>query len=47
MEADDPQKVRVYVALSNERIQAMTQLLTGKEDDGKQQSSFGGDSLIL
>jgi len=25
MEADDPQKVRTYLSLSNERLQAMTQ----------------------
>jgi hypothetical protein len=47
MEADDPQKVRTYVSLSKERLEAMTQLLlVGKEDGGnQQQSSFGGDSL--
>ena len=45
MEADDPQKVRVYLALSKERVQAMIQLLIGNEDGGKEQPSFGGDSL--
>jgi hypothetical protein len=46
MEADDPQKVRTYVSLSKERLEAMTQLLVGKEDGGnQQQSSFRGDSL--
>jgi hypothetical protein len=46
MEADDPQKVRTYLSLSKERLQAMTQLLIGKEAGGKQQlSSFGGDGL--
>ena len=45
MEADDPQKVRTYLSLSNERVQAMIQLLIGREDTGKQQASFGGDSL--
>ena len=47
MEADDPQRVRVYLDLSKERVQAMTRLLIGKEDDGKEQPSFGGDSLRL
>jgi hypothetical protein len=47
MEADDPQRVRVYLALSKERVQAMIQMLTGKEDGGKEQPSFGGDSLRL
>jgi hypothetical protein len=46
MDADDPQKVRTYVSLSKERLQAMTHLLTGKEDGSKTQPSFGGDSLI-
>jgi hypothetical protein len=27
MEVDDPQKVRTYLSLSNERLQAMTQML--------------------
>jgi hypothetical protein len=44
MDADDPQKVRTYLSLSKERVQAMTQLLVGKED-GSRQPSFGGDSL--
>jgi hypothetical protein len=35
MDADDPQKVRAYVSLSKERIQAMIQLLMGREDGGK------------
>jgi hypothetical protein len=35
MDADDPQKVRAYVSLSKERIQAMIQLLMGSEDGGK------------
>jgi hypothetical protein len=45
MEADDPQKVRTYLSLSNERVQAMIQLLIGRGDPEKQQGSFGGDSL--
>jgi hypothetical protein len=45
MEADDPQKVRVYLSLSNERVQELIQLLIGKEDGRRQQPSFGGDSL--
>jgi hypothetical protein len=48
MEVDDPQKVRVYLSISKERVQALIQLLIGKEDRGKQQqTSFGGDSLRL
>ena len=35
MEANDPQKVRTYLSLSKERLQAMTELLIGKAD-GKQ-----------
>jgi hypothetical protein len=31
MEADDPQKVRTYLSLSNERLQAMTQVLVRGE----------------
>jgi hypothetical protein len=31
MEADDPQKVRTYLSLSNERLQAMTQILVRGE----------------
>jgi hypothetical protein len=34
MEADDPQKVRIYLSLSKERLQAMTQLLIRNEDGG-------------
>jgi len=46
MEADNPQRVRTYLSLSKERLEAMTQLLIGKEDGGKQQQPlFGGDSL--
>ena len=45
MEADDPQKVRAYLSLFKERVQAMTQLLSGKGDGGTQSSSFCGDSL--
>jgi hypothetical protein len=45
MEADDPQKVKTYLSLSTETVQAMSQLLSGKGDGGKQQPSFGGDSL--
>jgi hypothetical protein len=45
LEADDPQKVKIYLALSNERLQAMIQLLIGRGDHGKQQLPFGGDSL--
>jgi len=47
MEADDPQKVRVYLSLSQERVQAMVQLLTGKEGGGKEQPSVGGGSLRM
>lgn len=47
LEADDPQKVRVYLSLSQERVQAMVQLLTGKEAGGKDQPSVGGDSLRM
>ena len=47
MEADDPQKLRIYLSLSKERVQALIQVLIGKEDGGKQQPSFGGDSLRL
>jgi hypothetical protein len=45
MEADNPQKVRLYLSLSKERMQAMIQLLIGREDGGKQQSAIGGGSL--
>jgi hypothetical protein len=46
MEADNPQRVRTYLSLSKERLEAMIQLLIGKEDGGKQQPpSFDGDSL--
>jgi hypothetical protein len=45
MESDDPQKVRLYLSLSKERMRAMIQLLIGKEDGGKQQSAIGGGSL--
>ena len=46
MEADDPQKVRTYLSLSKERLQAMTQLLIGKTDESKQTPpSFGDDNL--
>ena len=31
VEADDPQKVRTYVSLSQEQLQAMTQVLVGGE----------------
>jgi hypothetical protein len=31
MEADDPQKVRAYLSLSKERLQAMTQVLVRGE----------------
>jgi hypothetical protein len=31
MEADDPQKVRIYLSLSKERLQAMTQVLVHGE----------------
>jgi hypothetical protein len=31
MEADDPQKVRKYLSLSKERLQAMTQVLVHGE----------------
>jgi hypothetical protein len=31
MEADDPQKVRTYLSLSNERLQAMTRILVRGE----------------
>jgi hypothetical protein len=31
LDADDPQKVRKYVSLSKERLQAMTQVLVGGE----------------
>ena len=31
LEADDPQKVRKYLSLSNERLQAMTQVLVRGE----------------
>jgi hypothetical protein len=31
MEADDPQKVRTYLSLSNERLRAMTQMLVRGE----------------
>ena len=47
MEADDPQKVRNYLSLSKERVQALIQLLVGRESGGNQQASFGGDSLML
>ena len=45
MDADDPQKVRAYVSLSRERIQAIIQLMIGNEDAGKRPTPFGGDSL--
>ena len=46
MEVADPQKVRTYLSLSKERLQAMIQLTIRKEDVGKQQQPwFGGDSL--
>lgn len=45
MEADDPQKVRAYLSLSTETVQALSQLLSGKGDGGKEQPAFGGDSL--
>jgi hypothetical protein len=46
MEADDPLKVKTYLSLSKERLQAMIQLIIRKEDVGKQQQPwFGGDSL--
>lgn len=44
MEADDPQKVRTYVSLSNERLQALIQLLIGRGNAGKRQASYS-DSL--
>lgn len=47
MDADDPQKVRAYVSLSRERIQAMIQLIIGNEDGRRQPMPFGGDSLKL
>jgi hypothetical protein len=34
MEAYDPQKVRIYLSLSKERLQAMAQLLIRNEDGG-------------
>jgi hypothetical protein len=45
MEADDPQKVRAYLSLSKESVEAMTQLLSGKGDEG--QRSIGDVSLRL
>jgi len=45
MEAEDPQKVRAYLALSKETVEAMNQLLSGNGDGGKQQPSFGSGSL--
>jgi hypothetical protein len=44
MEADDPQQVRTYLSLSNERLQAMIQLLIGRGYAGQRQASYG-DSL--
>jgi hypothetical protein len=43
MEADDPQKVRAYLTLSKETVEAMSQLLNGKSEGGQQ--SIGGGSL--
>ena len=31
LDADDPSKVRAYLSLSNERLQAMTQILINRE----------------
>jgi hypothetical protein len=45
MEVDDPQKVRAYLSLSKETVEAMSQLFNGKSDGGGQQSSISGDSL--
>ena len=45
MEADDPQKVRAYLSLSKETVEAMSHLLTGKSDGGGQQPSISGGSL--
>jgi hypothetical protein len=45
MEADDPQKVRAYLSLSKETVEAMNQLLRGNGDGGKQPRSFGSGSL--
>jgi hypothetical protein len=45
MEADDPQKVRAYLSLSKETVEAMSQLLTGKDDAGRQHPSINGGSL--
>ena len=46
MQADDPQKVRTYLSLSKERLEAMIQLLIGKTDGNKRtRPSFGDDSL--
>jgi len=36
MDADDPQKVRTYLSLSKERLQAMTQVLVHANDGGRQ-----------
>jgi hypothetical protein len=45
MEADDPQKVRAYLSLSKETVEAMNQLLSGKGEGEKQPPSFGSGSL--
>ena len=45
MEADDPQKVRAYLSLSKETVEAMDQLLSGNGDGGTQQRWFGSGSL--
>ena len=43
MEADDPQKVRTYLSLSKERLQAMTEVLVhGDDGGGGKQPSFRG-----
>ena len=47
IEADDPQKVRNYLSLSKERVQALVQLLVGRESGGNQRASLGGDSLRM
>jgi len=45
MEADDPQKVRAYLSLFKERVQAMTELLSGKGDGGNPAIVILRDSL--
>jgi hypothetical protein len=42
MDADNPQRVRTYLSLSKERLQAMTQLLLGKEDGATQEQPWLG-----